>query len=101
MRGMGWPKTQELLGKIKRLARKGKSACKKTNRLLREGKTADKMSPVRSAGQQNKSPQTHRVRGGAESNNPAEFVENEVLTQMMRPKRTGRHNTVESKDWNG
>jgi hypothetical protein len=98
---MGWPKTQRLLGKIKRLARKGKSACKKPNRLLRKGKTADKMSPVRSAGQQNRNPQTHRVRGGAESNKPAEFVENEVPTQMMRPKRTGRHTTVESTDWNG
>ena len=101
MQGTGWPKTQEQLSKIRRLATKRKSANKKPNRQLRKGKTADKMSPVRSAGQQNRSPRTHRVRGGAESNNPVEFVENEVLTQMMRPKRTDRHNTVESKDWNG
>ena len=101
MQGMGWPKTQEQLSKIRRLAMKRKSAYKKPNRQLRKGKTADKMSPVRSAGQQSMSPQTHQVQGGAESNNPVEFVENEVLTQMMKPKATGQHNTAESKDWNG
>ena len=101
MQGTGWPKTQEQLSKIGRLAMKRKSAYKKPNRQLRKGKTADIMSPVRSAGQQSMSPQTHQVRGGAESNNPVEFVENEVLTQMMKPRATGRQHIVELKHWNG
>ena len=101
MQGTGWPKTQEQLSKIRRLAMKRKSAYKKPNRQLRKGKTADKMSPVRSAGQQSMSPQTHQVRGGAESNNPVEFVANEILMRMVKLRTTGRHNIVELKGWNG
>jgi hypothetical protein len=100
MQGVGWPRTQEQLNKIRRLAMQRKSAYKKPNRQLRKGKTADKMGPMRSAGQQSKSPQTRQVRVDAELNNDVEF-ENEVLTQMMKPRATGRRSTVESKDWNG